>query len=160
MCRVYISSIILSVLLIGCSGLETKKVSSEELFTEAWQAIEITQVDTYPIFEACKTRTEKEQQRNCFEFLLNEQLQTHLQQYDFSFTSTFTDTLKVHFIIDEKGDFCIDSLGISPHLQETLPRLSLWIHDGLRTIPKAHPATKRGIPVKTQFQIPIVFQVQ
>ena len=160
MYRGYIGCLLLSAILSGCSGWETKKVSSEELFTEAWNAIDITEVDTYPSFEKCSTFTEREAQRQCFETTVVNSLKEHLGQYAMNFDSSFTDTLKVHFMINEKGAFCIDSLIISSRLQQNVPRIALWIDKGLEDIPQAFPATKRGIPVKAQFEVPIVFEVQ
>ena len=155
-----VAGLLLLIFSLGCSGWETKKVSSEALFTEAWEAIALTEVDTYPMFKDCDQSAEKTIQRQCFETVVLSSLQEHLKQYPIATSTTLNDTMNVHFVVDEKGIFCIDSLTISSHIKEALPDTELWIYNGIKEIPEVIAATKRGIPVKVQFQIPIVFDVQ
>ena len=91
--------------------------------------------------------------------MVTNSLYSHLTKQETHFNQSFVDSLHVHFTVDEKAHFCIDSLEISSDLQSKLPQIEAWIHDGVAQIPKALPAIKRGIPIKAQFQIPIVFKV-
>jgi len=154
----YIVYIIIYVIFCSCSQWETKKISKEKFFQEAWQTITINEVDTYPSFEQCSELEEKIRQRACFENGVHHKFQEHLSQYPIVSQNTFTDSLHIYCMVSEKGIFCIDSIQISPQLQNTLPQIELWIYEGLKTIPEVIPATKRGIPVNMRFKVPVVFQ--
>jgi len=154
----FIVYIIFCVIFCGCSHWETKKISKEKFFQDAWQTITINEVDTYPSFEHCSELQEKTKQRECFVNGIHNKLQEHLNQYSIVLTNSFTDSLQIYCMVNEKGFFCIDSMQVSSQLRNTLPEIELWIHDGFKTIPKVIPATKQGIPVNMRFEVPVVFQ--
>ena len=154
----FIFYLVICIGILGCSQWETKKISTEDFFDEAWEAIAISEVDTYPFFEQCSELEENVRQRECFVSGVRVNLQEHLSQYPITLKESLTDTLHIYCEVSDKGAFCIDSIQVSSRLQNVLPEIELWIYDGIKTIPKVIPATKRGIPVNMKFELPVVFQ--
>ena len=69
------------------------------------------------------------------------------------------ETIQVSVLINNKGDVSIQKISSSEMLKKEFPAIDSLITISLQDLPKLFPATKRGIPVTTQYQIPIQIQV-
>lgn len=68
--------------------------------------------------------------------------------------------IQVEVIIDNKGKVSAHKITISDSLKIAIPKIDSLIKVSLLTMPKLFPAIKRGIPVATQYQIPIHISVK
>ena len=73
-------------------------------------------------------------------------------------TQPINDTVWVDFVINERGIFRLDSLRTSKIVRSEVPLLESWVQEAINKLPKAHPATKRDLPVKAKFKIPVVLK--
>ncbi|WP_299213573.1 hypothetical protein [uncultured Dokdonia sp.] len=147
------------MLLASCSGWETKKITTEEILHQEWNTIDIKEVDTYPSFDHCDSLSEKIALKRCFEDFVTSTLYTELSNLTIIVQESVLDTVWVDFVVNETGNFCLDSIHLTPTVRKEIPELSLWIHDATQALPKSHPAIKRDIPVKTRFKVPVILKV-
>ena len=73
-------------------------------------------------------------------------------------TQPINDTVWVDFVINERGIFRLDSLRTSKIVRSEVPLLESWVQEAINKLPKAYPATKRDLPVKAKFKIPVVLK--
>lgn len=154
-CSVYI---VFLLLLASCTSWETKKVSTSELLHKKWEAISLTEVGEYPSFTVCDTTQDRLDHKSCFENTIQQTLVHALALQQLVVTQPVNDTVWIDFVINEKGVFCLDSLRISQEVRTEVPLLEAWIQDAVVQFPEAQPATKRGLPVKAKFKIPVVLK--
>ena len=147
------------VLLASCTSWETKKITTEDFLNQERYIIDITDVDTYPIFDVCDELSEKMVLKQCFEDYVTNTLYAELSNRTIIVQESINDTVWIDLIVDEKGKFCLDSIHLTPMVRQEIPELPLWIYDATLAIPKAEPAIERSIPVKTRFKVPIVLKV-
>ena len=62
--------------------------------------------------------------------------------------------------VTAKGEFVFKNMIASEELMENLPSLDSILELCIEKLPKVIPATKRGIPVTTQYQLPIKISLQ
>jgi hypothetical protein len=75
-------------------------------------------------------------------------------------TESLNDTIYLYLKISEKGFPAIDSVKVDSLVVQQLPEIKDWLEQSVDSLPKIYPASKRGIPVVTTFQMPIVIQAE
>lgn len=153
------SLLFLILVLSSCTSWETKKVSSQEILHQKWEAISFNEVEEYPSFKACDTTANRLDHKRCFESTIQRTLAEQLQNHELVVNQPFHDTVWIDFVINEKGLFCLDSLRIPSIVSHEIPVIEMVIQDAILNLPRARPATKRSMPVKAQFKIPLVLKV-
>ena len=147
------------LLVLGCTScqfFETEKISSETFYESALKTIDWKNVDRYPAFARCDTLSEKIQQKNCFEGELAYQLQQSMTAQGVTALHDLNDTIVLSFSISEKASITILDMQIDSLLQREFPHLKDSLKYSIDALQLVAPAYKRGIPVKTQFTLPIV----
>lgn len=140
----------------ACQFFETEKIAAEQIYEEEIQAINWAEVDTYPSFSNCEDSFEKQEQRDCFINTINSHLFENISQEKILASSEITDTLLVDFEISKDGRLSILDIGIDSILKKDFPQLEKLIFNSIDSLQPIAPAYKRGIPVKTQFTLPVV----
>jgi hypothetical protein len=150
-----ISLVILSLFFYSCEYFETKKISSETFVKDEIKSINWRDVDQYPIFKNCELISKKEQQKSCFEATLSSYIYLSIKVEETVVTTDLNETLTIDFIIDEKGKLMITSMIIDSLISAQIPLMEKNIKKAIDSIQPIAPAYKRGIPVKTSFQLPL-----
>lgn len=145
--------------LISCTSWETKRVSTQELVHQKWEAVSLNEVGEYPSFQSCDDTQDRLNHKRCFENTIQQILVNTLTSKELVVTQAINDTVWIDFVINEKGIFYLDSLRISNTVRAEVPLLEAWIQDAVKQLPTARPATKRDLPVKAKFKIPVVLKV-
>jgi hypothetical protein len=145
--------------MVSCNSWETKKIPSEIYLAKDWEAIDLNQVDTYPSFEACSDLVGQLAIKKCFEREMTSAYTTSLKQTPFIVSTPIDDTLWIDMIVNEKGSLCIDSIRMRELTRKELPLLASYIQQTAIDMPKIEAATKRGVPVKTKFRLPVILKV-
>lgn len=143
---------------VGCKRFETQRISSQDILREESQELNWKEVDQYPAFEECRQFLREETAKACFGQKVKEYVYARLEDKQPVVTQAIHDTLLLHLIISHDGQPRIDSLVVESSVLEQLPEIRTWIQQSIDSLPKIHPATKRGIPVTTKFLIPLVIQ--
>lgn len=152
--------LLLLFLACSCQFFETEKIGSETFYQEELKSIDWKDVDQYPSFTNCENNTEKSQQKSCFE----NTLANHLRQAFGKHTSTtvrdLNDTVTLSFSIDNKGKLMVDNVKMTAVLEMEFPLLNQWLIESIDSLQPEAPAYKRGIPVATQFTLPIIIKTE
>lgn len=140
----------------SCKYFETEKIPSETFYQQEVEAIDWESVDRYPAFPDCIAFAEKQEQKSCFENTLLAHLYSDLADRQMELMEETNDTVWIHFSVLASGELQNTDIAMKPALREQLPDFDLWIAQSLAELPPAEPAFKRGIPVETQFKLPII----
>jgi hypothetical protein len=132
-----------------------KKSSLQEIDT----IIDFSTVDAAPTFEACKDFIDKEKKNDCFRNTIYSHVSASLLKHSFEVRKPINEVIKVDLIIDSKGNATVLRIISSSSVKETLHNLDSLINGSVASLPTLFPAIKRGIPVTTQYQIPIQIRV-
>jgi hypothetical protein len=151
------------LLVLGCTScqfFETEKISSETFYEEELKTIDWKNVDRYPAFASCDTLSEKTQQKECFEGELAYQIQQRMTEQGVTSFQDINDTIMLSFSVSESAAITIVQMQIDSLLQRKFPHLKDSLKYSIDALQLVAPAYKRGIPVKTQFTLPIVVTTQ
>ena len=146
----------LMFLILQSCQLFDKKIPDEKVLLEQeLKKIDWKNVDEWPTFVQCDSLEDKESQKMCFYNLLSSQLQEKLQDDSIAKLLPNVDSIQVKVTIfsDAKVSFepvLNDSLVINRHQLDSIFQLRL------ASFPAIQPALKRGMPVKTQLQLPVL----
>ncbi|MBE16309.1 MAG: hypothetical protein CL867_08655 [Cytophagaceae bacterium] len=151
--------VICGLLLTSCSSWETKKIPVETYFSQEWEALNLHQVDTYPSFAVCEDVMGEAAMKNCFEREMSAAFYKSLESATFVVSQPISDTVWVALVVNAKGKVCIDTMAIDEQLNTALPLLKKHIHQAALELPQLHPAIKKGIPVSSKYNLPIVLKV-
>ncbi|MBT4919077.1 MAG: hypothetical protein HON09_06375 [Flavobacteriaceae bacterium] len=147
--------LILSLFFCSCENFETKKISSETFVKDEIKSINWRDVDQYPIFKNCELVSNKEQQKSCFESTLSSYIYLSINVEETVVTTDLNETLTIDFMVDKKGKLMITSMIIDSLISAQIPLMEKNIKKAIDSIQPIAPAYKRGIPVKTSFQLPL-----
>ncbi|MBS9774662.1 MAG: hypothetical protein KGV59_05840 [Tenacibaculum sp.] len=145
---------IIAMLCISCEHIIPKKKKTQRLDT----IIDFTKVDTYPSFINCKKLIDDEKTL-CFRNNIHNRITKSLNTFPFNVKDSLNEELLVILIINKKGKVCLQEIQSSDSLQKKLPNLIDYIGKSIDSLPKLSPAIKRGIPVTTQYKLPIKIKV-
>ena len=133
-----------------------KKSDVQEIDT----IINFSTIDTAPTFIACKQYIDKEEKSKCFRNTIYTHISKSLTKNTFEVRKPIDELIKVELLIDSKGNITVQKIISSDLIKTTLHGLDSMIRVSVSNLPKLHAATKRGIPVTTQYQIPIQISVK
>ncbi|MBL4905460.1 MAG: hypothetical protein JKZ00_05525, partial [Flavobacteriaceae bacterium] len=74
--------------------------------------------------------------------------------------SPINEIVYVQLLIDKQGEVTLKKIASSADLKTAIPQLDSLIQVSLQSLPNLFPAIKRGIPVSTQYELPIKVNVQ
>lgn len=140
----------------GCQYFETKKIDSERFYEDEIEAIDWTSVDQYPLFYECDGLTEKEQQLECFTQTLSETLIGAVDSPFSTTSTTIEDTLYLHLSISENAELSVRNIEASSTTRDNIPKLDSLLTSSISAMKLVAPAYKRGIPVKSEFKLPLI----
>lgn len=149
--------LIVFVSLQSCQFFDKKVPDEKELLQQELKKINWKEVDQWPTFIECDSISDKENQRNCFYQMMLTQLQEKLRDDSIANLFPQLDSIQVKVTIfsDSKVKFepvVNDSVNLNRSQLDSIFQLRL------ADFPKVNPAIKRGIPVKTEFQLPVVLK--
>lgn len=149
---------ILLLLATSCQFFETEKVSLDAIYNEEMKTINWKDVDRYPSFSNCENTLEKPAQQECFIQTISTQVYKSLNHENIIATREVYDTIKVNFEVGSNGELSIRAIEIDTILQKEFPDLEAWLLQSIDSLQPIAPAYKRGIPVKTQFTLPVIIR--
>lgn len=118
--------------------------------------IDFTKVDVFPLFPECKAIPSLDRQKICFQIKMAEHIQALIKLGNFKTPTQNNDTLLVSLKVLKNGKTQIVSVKSSSknmvyeHLLDSILQLQI------DSIPTLQPALKRGMPVTTQFELPVI----
>lgn len=117
-------------------------------------------VDAYPSFSVCDSLVNAAAKNRCFTNNLYTHLSSSLMAYTFTVSERIDEKVAVTLKIDAKGKATLVTIVSSEQVKEELPQLDSLIKASVQTLPQMFPALKHGIPVATEYVVPLVLKVE
>jgi hypothetical protein len=134
--------------------------SEQELLEKQIKEINWKQVDVYPSIADCEAITDEVQKKQCFFEFLSATIQQKLSIDTLKILFPKLDTIEVKVTINTDA-----SMRFEPQFpKDTVAYDTIKIDSILKVklidFPKVNPAIKRGVPVKTQFILPVIIKTE
>ncbi|WP_452600778.1 hypothetical protein [Pontimicrobium sp. MEBiC06410] len=149
--------ILLSV--TSCNYFDAKKIATEDILKEELKTFNWNEVDAYPVFASCENSIEKKDRKQCFENTLSSYITNSLATETIIVTQDINDTILLELQISEVGALHLKSIKVDSITRVEIPNIETLLYNSLQSLPKIYPALKRDKPVKTEFKLPIVINV-
>ncbi len=151
--------LLLTLSLYSCQYFNSQVPNQDELLEKELKAINWNQVDELPSFSNCDSVVDKTQKKQCFFDFLTQLIQQKLSVDTLTVLYPKLDTINVKVTVLADA-----TLQFEPQINDTLSYNTTKIDSILKVrlvdFPKVNPAIKRGIPVKTQFVLPVILNVE
>lgn len=145
-------------LLASCQYIEKRVPSEEELLQKRLKEINWNEVTVYPSVAECDSILDKELQKECFFNYLTEIIRQKIAPDSLQTSSKILDTIEVKVTVFPDAKITFEPLFPSDSLAYDKQKTDSIIRARLTDFPKIEPAQKEGIPVKTQFILPVVLK--
>ncbi len=152
-------SLFLVILLFtSCRYFEKQLPSEKELLKRELKSINWNEVDEFPSLDDCDKIDNKAQRQQCFFEILTQLIQEKLGVDTLSVLCPDLDTIDVKVTVFPNSTLLFEPQ--FPKDSSTLDTVKIdsILKARLVDFPKVNPAIKRGIPVKTQFILPIILK--
>lgn len=150
----------LLLFLILCTSCENIPFSKKQQNPILDTIINFNEVDFSPSFKVCDSLIDKDKKSLCFRKTIHEKIAGVLQKYPFSSKDSINEIVTMGLIINSEGSIILDQIIASSNIHKQLPALDSLLKVCVKSLPKIHPAVKRGIPVTTHYQLPIRIQLK
>ncbi|GEC73820.1 hypothetical protein FFL01_33590 [Flavobacterium flevense] len=134
--------------------------SEKELLQKELKAINWKEVDEYPSFADCDKLEDKTQRKQCFFEYLTQLIQEKLQVDTLSVLYPELDTIEVKVTVFPDSRMQFEPQFPKDSVAYDTIKIDSILHVKLVDFPKVNPAIKQGIPVKTQFILPVIIKVE
>jgi hypothetical protein len=132
----------------------------KELLQKELKAINWKEVDEYPSFADCDKVDDKTERQQCFFQYLTELIQDKLNGDTLSVLYPELDTIEVKVTIYPNAKMKFEPQFPKDSVAYDTIKIDSILNARLIGFPKVNPAIKRGIPVKTQFILPVILKVE
>ena len=134
--------------------------SEKELLQKELKAINWKEVDEYPSVSDCENIDNKTQRQQCFFEVLTQLIQQKLSIDTLSVLYPKLDTIEVKVTIFPNATMQFEPQFPKDSVAYDRIKIDSILKARLIDFPKVNPAIKRGIPVKTQFILPVIIKVE
>lgn len=134
--------------------------SEKELLQKELKAINWKEVDEYPSLVDCEKSTDKKQQQQCFFERLTQLIQEKLSVDTLAVLYPELDTIEVKVTVFPNATLKFEPQFPKDSVAYDTIKIDSILKTRLVNFPKINPAIKRGIPVKTQFILPVILKVK
>ncbi|ULC60092.1 hypothetical protein MBM09_03685 [Flaviramulus sp. BrNp1-15] len=147
------------LMLTSCEYFNVKKTSSEAILNEELQAFNWNDVDEYPSFSECDSLSVKEDRKGCFQSVLTLHIWEFLKNERLVVSQDINDTLLLKFQATKEGDIYMLEAEMDSITSQEIPNIKSLLKKSLDSLPEIFPAIKRGQQVTTEFNLPIIINV-
>ena len=144
----------------SCQYFETPVPSEQELLEKELKSINWKEVDEYPSVVDCEKIEDKKQRQKCFFEVLTQLIQEKLSVDTLSILYPELDTIEVKVTIFPNATMQFEPQFPKDSIAYDKIKIDSILKVRLVDFPKINPAIKRGVPVKTQFILPVILKVE
>lgn len=148
------------ILLNSCQFIDKQIPSEKDLLQKELKAINWKEVDEYPSVADCEKIDDKTMRQQCFFEFMTQLIQTKLSIDTLSILYPELDTIEVKVTIYPNSRLKFEPLFPKDSVAYDTIKIDSILTARLVGFPKINPAIKRGIPVKTQFILPVILKVE
>ena len=132
--------------------------NEKELLNKQLKEINWNEVDEYPSVADCEKLTDANQRKQCFFEFLTATIQQKLAVDTLSTMFPKLDTIEVKVTVLPNSDMEFEPQFPKDSVAYDTIKIDSILRVRLVDFPKVNPAIKRGIPVKTQFVLPVIIK--
>lgn len=147
-----------SLVMVSCQLFDKKTPSEDELLQKELEKIDWKKVDAFPTVDACEVITDEAQRRQCFFEYLTQTIQEKLSVDTLKILYPEIDTIEVKVTVFPDARLQFEPQFPKDSLTYDKIKIDSILHLKLADFPKVNPAIKRGVPVKTQFVLPVILK--
>lgn len=148
------------ILFNSCQYFQQQVPSEKDLLQKELKAINWKQVDEYPSVADCENIDNKVQRQQCFFEVLTQLIQQKLSIDTLSVLYPKLDTIEVKVTIFPNATMQFEPQFPKDSVAYDRIKIDSILKARLVDFPKVNPAIKRGVPVKTQFILPVIIKVE
>jgi hypothetical protein len=145
-------------LLQSCQYFEKQIPNEKELLDKELKTINWNEVDEYPSVDDCEKLTDAVQRKQCFFEYLTATIQQKLAVDTLASLFPKLDTIEVKVTVFPNSTLQFEPQFPKDTVAYDTIKIDSILHARLIDFPKVNPAIKRGIPVKTQFVLPVIIK--
>jgi hypothetical protein len=142
----------------SCQYFEKRVPNEKELLDKELKEINWNEVDEYPSVDNCEKLTDAAQRKQCFFEFLTAEIQQKLNVDTLSILFPKLDTIEVKVTVLPNATMEFEPQFPKDSVAYDTIKIDSILHARLIDFPKVNPAIKRGIPVKTQFVLPVIIK--
>jgi hypothetical protein len=159
--RKIILILLLSLLLFtSCQYFDKQVPLEKDLLQKELKSINWNEVDEYPSVADCEKIENKTMRQQCFFEYMTQLIQYKLSVDTLSILYPELDTIEVKVTIYPNSRLQFEPLFPKDSVAYDTIKIDSILKVRLVGFPKINPAIKRGIPVKTQFILPVILKVE
>lgn len=143
---------------LSCQYFEKKVPSEKELLDKQMKTINWGKVDEYPSVSECEKLTDKSQREQCFFEFLTSTIQQKIGADSLTALYPKIDTIEVKVTIFPNATLQFEPQFPKDTVAYDTIKMDSILKARLVNFPKINPAIKRGLPVKTQFVLPVIIK--
>ena len=150
--------ILLLLFLQSCQYFEKQVPSEKELLDKQLKEINWNEVDEYPSIADCEKLKDATQRKQCFFEFLTATIEEKLAVDTLATMFPHLDTIEVKVTVFPNATMEFEPKFPKDSVAYDTVKIDSILHARLIDFPKVNPAIKRGIPVKTQFVLPVIIK--
>lgn len=144
----------------SCQYFDKQVPTEKELLQKELKTINWKEVDEYPSVADCEKIENKTQRQQCFFEVLTQLIQQKLSVDTLSVLYPELDTIEVKVTVFPNSTIKFEPQFPKDSVTYDKVKIDSILQARLVDFPKVNPALKRGIPVKTQFILPVILKVE
>lgn len=147
------------VFLCSCRFFDGQVPNEEELLQKRLKEINWKEVSSYPTIAECDAITDKEMRKDCFFAQMTLLIQKKLDIDTLALMYPEVDTIQVKVTVFSNATLRFEPQ-LPPNPNYNMAQIDSLIKKRLVNFPPVVPAQKEGVPVTTQFVLPVILSVQ
>ncbi|MDX6190920.1 hypothetical protein SGQ83_16290 [Flavobacterium sp. Fl-318] len=151
---------IVVLLFNSCQYFEKQVPSEKELLQKELKSINWKEVDEFPSVVDCEKIADKKLREQCFFEKMAQLIQEKLDIDSLSILYPELDTIEVKVTVFPNATMQFEPQFPKDSVAYDTIKIDSILHARLVDFPKVNPAIKRGIPVKTQFILPVIIKAK
>ena len=146
------------IFISSCQYFGGEVPSKKELLDKELNAINWNEVDEFPSFSECDKIKDERMQKQCFFEFLTQTIQEKLTSDTLANLYPELDTIEVKVTVFPNSTMKFEPQFPKDSTAYDTIKIDSILKFRLVNFPKVNPATKRGLPVKTQFILPVIIK--
>ena len=148
------------ILFNSCQYFDKQVPSEKELLQKELKSINWKEVDEYPSVVDCDKIEDKKQRQQCFFEVLTQLIQEKLSNDTLAMLYPELDTIEVKVTVFPNATMKFEPQFPKDSVAYDTIKIDSILKARLVDFPKINPAIKRGLPVETQFILPVILKVE
>lgn len=158
--KIILITVVASLLFCSCQYFDKHVPSKEELLEKELKTINWNEVDEFPSVSECEKIKDEAIRNQCFFEFLTQTIQEKLSIDTLAILYPELDTIEVKVTIFPDATMRFEPQFPKDSVAYDTIKIDSILHARLVDFPKVNPALKRGIPVKTQFVLPVILKIE